>query len=115
MKIACASLLFAAAGVQSFTSPLVNNNNIRSSSTALSVKQSDLDGAQSMIDGILAEKNCGPVFVRLAWQILVPTMLTFPTPNGPRQEVPLVPSVSIPRLITVPMPAWQALLKFSNR
>jgi len=63
MKIACATLLLAA-GAQAFTAPRPINAR---ASTSLSVKQSDLDGAQSMIDGILAEKNCGPVFVRLAW------------------------------------------------
>ena len=66
MKVTCFSLFLAATGVQAFTSPL-NNNVVGRSSTSLSVKQSDLDGAQGMIDGILAEKNCGPVFVRLAW------------------------------------------------
>merc|ERR1719223_2524583 len=29
--------------------------------------QSDLDGAQGLIEDIIKEKNCGPVFVRLAW------------------------------------------------
>eukprot|EP00584_Thalassiosira_punctigera_P001003 CAMPEP_0172537174 /NCGR_PEP_ID=MMETSP1067-20121228/8830_1 /TAXON_ID=265564 ORGANISM="Thalassiosira punctigera, Strain Tpunct2005C2" /NCGR_SAMPLE_ID=MMETSP1067 /ASSEMBLY_ACC=CAM_ASM_000444 /LENGTH=329 /DNA_ID=CAMNT_0013322419 /DNA_START=67 /DNA_END=1056 /DNA_ORIENTATION=- len=63
MKITCASLLIAAiSGAQAFTSP----HNARAT-THLAVKQSDLDGAQNMIDGILKEKNCGPVFVRLAW------------------------------------------------
>ena len=37
------------------------------SSSALSVTKDDLSGAMKMIDGILDEKNCGPVFVRLAW------------------------------------------------
>lgn len=65
MKIACASLFIAAiSGAGAFTAP--SNFNARTS-THLSVKQSDLDGASSMIDGILAEKNCGPVMVRLAW------------------------------------------------
>lgn len=31
------------------------------------VSKEDLAGAQDMIDGILDEKSCGPVFVRLAW------------------------------------------------
>eukprot|EP00579_Thalassiosira_antarctica_P005061 CAMPEP_0201881976 /NCGR_PEP_ID=MMETSP0902-20130614/12727_1 /ASSEMBLY_ACC=CAM_ASM_000551 /TAXON_ID=420261 /ORGANISM="Thalassiosira antarctica, Strain CCMP982" /LENGTH=331 /DNA_ID=CAMNT_0048410313 /DNA_START=27 /DNA_END=1022 /DNA_ORIENTATION=- len=65
MKIACATLLLAAiTGTQAFTAPQPLNAR---ASTSLSVKQSDLDGAQSLIDGILQEKNCGPVFVRLAW------------------------------------------------
>jgi L-ascorbate peroxidase len=66
MKIACASLLLAAiSGTQAFTA--APRSSVTGSTTALSVKKSDLDGAQSMIDGILKEKNCGPVFVRLAW------------------------------------------------
>ena len=35
--------------------------------TSLNVSQKDLDGAQAMIDNIIDEKNCNPVFVRLAW------------------------------------------------
>jgi L-ascorbate peroxidase len=35
--------------------------------TSLDVSQKDLDGAQAMIDAIIDEKNCNPVFVRLAW------------------------------------------------
>ena len=35
--------------------------------TSLAVSQKDLDGAQAAIDEIIKEKNCGPVFVRLAW------------------------------------------------
>jgi L-ascorbate peroxidase len=65
MKIASASLLLAAAGASAFTAPARISSS--RSSTALSVKKSDLDGAQSMIDDILKTKNCGPVFVRLAW------------------------------------------------
>ncbi|EED91466.1 ascorbate peroxidase, partial [Thalassiosira pseudonana CCMP1335] len=34
---------------------------------SLAVSQKDLDGAQAAIDEIIKEKNCGPVFVRLAW------------------------------------------------
>eukprot|EP00578_Thalassiosira_sp_NH16_P000393 CAMPEP_0181141078 /NCGR_PEP_ID=MMETSP1071-20121207/35636_1 /TAXON_ID=35127 /ORGANISM="Thalassiosira sp., Strain NH16" /LENGTH=334 /DNA_ID=CAMNT_0023228053 /DNA_START=90 /DNA_END=1094 /DNA_ORIENTATION=+ len=67
MKIVCASLLLAAiSGAQAFTAPAPLNAGARTS-TSLSVKQSDLDGAQEMVDGIIKEKNCGPVFVRLAW------------------------------------------------
>jgi len=69
MKIVCASLLLAAISggisTNAFTAPLANG--ARAPTTALSVKQSDLDGAGSMIEGIIQEKNCGPVFVRLAW------------------------------------------------
>ena len=66
MKIACATLLLAAisSGTQAFTAP--RSLNARTP-TSLSVKQTDLDGAQSMVEGIIKEKNCGPVFVRLAW------------------------------------------------
>eukprot|EP00521_Asterionellopsis_glacialis_P019236 CAMPEP_0195326312 /NCGR_PEP_ID=MMETSP0708-20121125/9633_1 /TAXON_ID=33640 /ORGANISM="Asterionellopsis glacialis, Strain CCMP134" /LENGTH=312 /DNA_ID=CAMNT_0040393907 /DNA_START=131 /DNA_END=1069 /DNA_ORIENTATION=+ len=38
-----------------------------SCNSALSVTKDDLEKAKSMIDDILDEKNCGPVFVRLAW------------------------------------------------
>jgi Peroxidase len=31
------------------------------------VSEATLSGAQAMIDGIIDEKNCNPVFVRLAW------------------------------------------------
>jgi L-ascorbate peroxidase len=68
MKIACASLLLAAiaSGAQAFApsprAPLGGRI-----ATPLSVTKAELSGAESMIDGILREKNCGPVFVRLAW------------------------------------------------
>jgi L-ascorbate peroxidase len=64
MKIACAPLLLAAISGADAFAPVAP---AARTSTSLSVSQSDLDGAQSMIDGILKEKNCGPVFVRLAW------------------------------------------------
>lgn len=69
MKIARACLVLATtiSGVQTFTSSPRHLDAHSRTSTHLSVTQSDLDGAQSMIDGILKEKNCGPVFVRLAW------------------------------------------------
>mmetsp|Transcript_24386 Transcript_24386/g.48644 ORF Transcript_24386/g.48644 Transcript_24386/m.48644 type:complete len:330 (-) Transcript_24386:200-1189(-) len=64
MKIASLSLLLAAvASTNAFTAP----RTVGRSSTSLQVKQADLDGAQSMIESIIDEKNCGPVFVRLAW------------------------------------------------
>jgi len=63
MKIAAAALLLAASA-NAFTAPRVFNAR---TSTSLSVAQADLDGAQGMIDDILKAKNCGPVFVRLAW------------------------------------------------
>ncbi|KAL7527139.1 hypothetical protein ACHAWF_002051 [Thalassiosira exigua] len=64
MKIACAPLLLAAISGADAFAPVAPSAR---TTTSLSVAQSDLDGAQSMIDGILKEKNCGPVFVRLAW------------------------------------------------
>merc|ERR1719276_151501 len=64
MKLSAAITLAAVSGAQAFTAPV--NKPLRSASS-LSVTQGDLDGAQSMVDGILKEKNCGPVFVRLAW------------------------------------------------
>ena len=33
----------------------------------MTVSKESLLGAQSMIDGIIREKNCGPILVRLAW------------------------------------------------
>ena len=33
----------------------------------MTVSKESLLGAQSMIDGIIQEKNCGPILVRLAW------------------------------------------------
>ena len=64
MKIACASILLAAiSGAQAFApSPLGRST----ASSSLSVTKAELSGAESMIDSILREKNCGPVFVRLA-------------------------------------------------
>lgn len=39
----------------------------RSSSLSMTVTKEELLGAQALIEGILDEKNCGPVLVRLAW------------------------------------------------
>ena len=64
MKIAAAALILAASSANAFTAPRVVNAR---TTTSLSVSQADLDGAQGMIDDILKAKNCGPVFVRLAW------------------------------------------------
>ena len=38
-----------------------------SNTAALFVSKESLEGAQSMIDSIIDEKNCNPFFVRLAW------------------------------------------------
>merc|ERR1719183_2620275 len=64
MKIAGLALLLAT-GASAFTAPRPMMGGRPNMS--LNVKQSDLDGAQTMIDEIILEKNCGPVFVRLAW------------------------------------------------
>jgi L-ascorbate peroxidase len=67
MKIACASILLAAiSGAQAFA-PSHLGRSTASAATPLSVTKAELSGAESMIDSILREKNCGPVFVRLAW------------------------------------------------
>jgi L-ascorbate peroxidase len=39
----------------------------RAFSTSMSVTKDELAEAQKMIDGIVTEKSCGPVMVRLAW------------------------------------------------
>jgi L-ascorbate peroxidase len=39
----------------------------RQAMTSLEASKEALSGAMTMIDGILDEKNCGPVMVRLAW------------------------------------------------
>lgn len=64
MKIVSAALLLAAITGTSAFAPIPVSSRM---STSLSVFKSDLDGAQTMIDSIIQEKNCGPVFVRLAW------------------------------------------------
>jgi len=64
MKIVSATLLASAiASTQAFA-PVAPSSR---AATSLSVTQADLDGAQGLIEDILKEKNCGPVFVRLAW------------------------------------------------
>jgi len=65
MKVSATLALATISGVSAFTAPHVLQP--ARQSTSLSVSQTDLDGAQSMIDDIVKEKNCGPVFVRLAW------------------------------------------------
>lgn len=67
MKIA-AALAFATllSKSEAFVSPAAFGAKARSV-TSLAVSQSDLDGAQAMIDDIINEKNCNPFFVRLAW------------------------------------------------
>eukprot|EP00568_Trieres_chinensis_P005798 CAMPEP_0183294254 /NCGR_PEP_ID=MMETSP0160_2-20130417/2642_1 /TAXON_ID=2839 ORGANISM="Odontella Sinensis, Strain Grunow 1884" /NCGR_SAMPLE_ID=MMETSP0160_2 /ASSEMBLY_ACC=CAM_ASM_000250 /LENGTH=327 /DNA_ID=CAMNT_0025455539 /DNA_START=163 /DNA_END=1146 /DNA_ORIENTATION=- len=65
MKLSAAVLAAAALGADAFMAP--RPMGVARPTTSLSVSVSDLQGAQDMIDGILDEKNCGPVFVRLAW------------------------------------------------
>ena len=80
MKIACASLAVAAivsSGVNAFSSSLPLRPSTASTTrqftssttttTSLAVTKADLAGAQTMIDALIKEKNCGPIFVRLAW------------------------------------------------
>jgi L-ascorbate peroxidase len=68
MKISATALAFAALLCKSeaFVSPAAFGAKTRAL-TSLAVTQSDLDGAQAMIDEIIDEKNCNPFFVRLAW------------------------------------------------
>jgi Peroxidase len=40
---------------------------LQMSSSATSLAMDTIQGAQSMIDAIIDEKNCNPVLVRLAW------------------------------------------------
>ncbi|KAL7504894.1 hypothetical protein ACHAXN_002429 [Cyclotella atomus] len=61
MKIAIAATLLASA---SAFAPIPSRS---TPSTSLNVFKSDITGAQTMVDSIIKEKNCGPVFVRLAW------------------------------------------------
>lgn len=65
MKLSAAILAAAAIGADAFMAP--RPMGVARPTTSLAVSTSDLSGAQEMIDGILDEKNCGPVFVRLAW------------------------------------------------
>ena len=73
MKISAVAVALALATLVSATNAFVSPTAFRTrattarSFTALDVSKEDLAGAQDMIDGILDEKNCGPVFVRLAW------------------------------------------------
>ena len=69
MKLACPALLLSAIapGVLAFTAPRPLHGPRASAAAPLAVTQGDLDGAQSMVEGIIQAKNCGPVFVRLAW------------------------------------------------
>lgn len=73
MKISSVFFTFGllCATTQAFTSTGINRQFglTRQFATTLSmtVTKDDLIGAQGVIDKILDEKNCGPIFVRLAW------------------------------------------------
>jgi L-ascorbate peroxidase len=47
--------------------PKTNGFPLPTRNTNMSVTKEALIGAQAMIDGIIKEKNCGPILVRLAW------------------------------------------------
>ena len=68
---ACFLLLSSLSSAFAFTSPNLSQKFgiARSTSSALNmvVTKEDLLGARGAIDKILDEKNCGPIFVRLAW------------------------------------------------
>jgi L-ascorbate peroxidase len=101
MKIASASLLLAAiaTGADAFTSSpvIAAGRSSSSSSSALSVTESELAGAETMIDSILKSKNCGPVFVRLAWHdsgtydVNIPT---FPEAGGAIGSIRFSPEIN---------------------
>ena len=69
MKIYFALLSTLFAGCNAFTGFKVSPMGVRqrSASTIMNASVDDLKAAEGMIDKILDEKNCGPVFVRLAW------------------------------------------------
>jgi len=65
MKISIIAFTASIAGAAAFVTPTAFTAS--RVSTCLDVSKDDLVGAQSMIDSIVEEKNCGPVLVRLAW------------------------------------------------
>jgi len=67
MKLPFALLLVALASTDGFTIPHIRTAFKVSSSEIHAVTSDDLHGAQSKIDEIIFEKNCGPILVRLAW------------------------------------------------
>ena len=74
MKISCAFFTFGllCSSTQAFTSKGINRQfgltkHFATTTLSMTVTKEDLLGAQGAIDKILDEKNCGPVFVRLAW------------------------------------------------
>lgn len=62
-------ILLSSSSTDAFTPrlPKTTSNNVVSSSSALYVTKKDLEVAQDKIDELIMEKNCGPIFVRLAW------------------------------------------------
>jgi L-ascorbate peroxidase len=68
MKLAaCALSLLTLAKTEAFVGRSSFGINRVAFSTALKVSADELSEAQAVIDNILDEKNCGPIFVRLAW------------------------------------------------
>jgi L-ascorbate peroxidase len=68
MKFSAIAVTFATAiaSSEAFVAPSFGMRGHRVS-TSLDVSKEDLMGVQDAVDKILDEKNCGPVFVRLAW------------------------------------------------
>jgi L-ascorbate peroxidase len=69
MKIQSSALLLLASlkSANAFVQPSAFGAPRSFSTTSLKVSKGDLMGAKEMIDGIIYEKNCGPILVRLAW------------------------------------------------
>jgi L-ascorbate peroxidase len=69
MKLSLFSLVALTILVSPITSFIQKSafSHTRPLTMTLSSQKEALEGAQQMVDGIINEKNCGPVFVRLAW------------------------------------------------
>ena len=61
------SAAFAPVHLTTYNSFQRHSLNLFSSALNMAVTKEDLLGARDKIDQILDEKNCGPIFVRLAW------------------------------------------------
>ena len=61
------STAFAPVHLTSFNSFQKHPFNLFSAALNMVVTKEDLLGARDKIDQIIDEKNCGPIFVRLAW------------------------------------------------
>lgn len=62
-----ASTMRSASAFLGQNSPAFGTRAYSATTSQLFVAKDTLDGAQSMIDSIIDEKNCNPFFVRLAW------------------------------------------------